>query len=101
MLNSYANLPTTEAARLIKRLCAHWGHKFSVDCGTDQGRIDFGTSQCQLIGHTNSLHIHLQCPDEETTGRMQGVVFDHLQRMGKHPLQQPSWTLISEINHVG
>lgn len=92
MLNSHAIISTNEAARLIKRLCAHWAHKFTVETEPNLGRIDFGTSQCRLTGDDASIRIDLRCPDEATTSRMQEVVFDHLQRMGKSELPQPVWS---------
>lgn len=90
-MNSYAIISTTEAARLIKRLCAHWGHAFTVEAKPNLGRINFGDSQCQLTGDDVSIRIDLNCPDETTANRMQNVVFDHLQRMGKTELPAPVW----------
>lgn len=92
MLNSHAIISTNEATRLIKRLCAHWAHKFSVEAEPNLGRIDFGDSQCQLRGDDASIHIELRSPDETTANHMQEVVFDHLQRMGKSKLPQPAWS---------
>jgi len=96
-MNSHASIATNEAARLIKRLCAHWGHKFTVKTESNLGRIDFGDSQCQLTGNDEHLRIDLHCPDQPTASRMQDVVFDHLQRMAKSQLSQPVWSSL----HVG
>lgn len=92
MYTSSTTLTTQEAPRLIKRLCTHWTHKFTVETGISLGRIDFGESQCLLTGDDESIHIELHCPDEATTSRMQEVVFDHLQRVGKSGLPQPVWS---------
>ena len=92
MLNSHATIPTNEAARLIKRLCAHWAHKFAVEAEPNLGRIDFGETRCQLSSDDQGIRVDLYCPDEATTSRMQDVVFDHLQRMGKSELPQPVWS---------
>lgn len=96
MLTTYATLHTTEAHRLIKRLCAHWSHKLTVEAEDGLGRIDFGESRCLLTANNEQLHIKLDCPDEATTERMQQVVFDHLKRMGKTELAEPVWS----SNHV-
>ena len=74
MLTTYATLDTSEAHRLIKRLCAHWSHKLTVEAEDGLGRIDFGESRCLLTADTERLHIKLDCPDEAASGRMQQVV---------------------------
>ncbi|TDQ36533.1 DUF2218 domain-containing protein [Thiopseudomonas denitrificans] len=92
MLTTYATLDTSEAHRLIKRLCAHWSHKLTVEAEDGLGRIDFGESRCLLTADTERLHIKLDCPDEAASGRMQQVVFDHLKRMAKAELAEPLWS---------
>lgn len=92
MHTSSTSLASPESARLIKRLCAHWAHKFTVESQPGQGLINFGDSQCRLSGDASTLHIQLQCPDPVTSNRMQQVVFDHLQRMGKHELPAAVWS---------
>lgn len=92
MLTTYAVLDTIEAHRLIKRLCAHWSHKLTVEVEDGLARIDFGESRCLLIADTEQLHIKLDCPDEATTERMHHVVFDHLKRMTKAGLTEPVWS---------
>lgn len=92
MLNAQAHISTSEAARLIKRLCAHWSHKLAVETEDGMGRIDFGESRCLLTADNEQLHIKLDCPDEATSERMQQVVFDHLKRMAKAELAEPVWS---------
>lgn len=92
MHSSTASLASPESARLIKRLCAHWGHKFAIDSTAERSLINLGDSQCRLTGDDSSLHIQLHCPDPATSSRMQQVVFEHLARMAKHELAQPNWS---------
>lgn len=91
MHTSSTSLASPESARLIKRLCAHWAHKFTVESQPGQGLINFGDSQCRLSSDDSSLHIQLHCPDPATSSRMQQMVFEHLERMAKHELTQPIW----------
>lgn len=92
MHTTQATLATTDAARLIKRLCAHWAHKFPVETETCLGKIDFGESRCTLSSDTEQLHIQLDCPNPTTSKRMQQVVIDHLQRMSKTELPPAVWS---------
>lgn len=92
MLTTSAALNTNEAHRLIKRLCANWSHKFTVETEDGLGRINFGDSRCLLTAKSEQLHIELDCPNEITAERMQQVVFDHLKRMAKTELTEPVWS---------
>lgn len=92
MFHVQAHILTPEAHRLIKRLCAHWSHKLTVDAEDGLGRIDFGESHCLLTADTEQLHIKLDCPDEAASERMQKIVFDHLKRMAKTELTEPAWS---------
>lgn len=92
MLNTQIRLTTLEATRLIKRLCTHWAHKFTVEVSEHQGHIDFGTCQCTLAANEKMLHIQLIGTDKEKLISMQTVVMDHLQRMTKTPLPTTAWS---------
>ncbi|AHL75671.1 cytochrome B561 [Stutzerimonas stutzeri] len=81
MLNSTAQIETSNPSRLIRRLCKHWSHKFEVSFDDQQGRIAFGEAQCLLTAGTGSLTAQVQTEDEAQLTRMETVVADHLQRM--------------------
>jgi len=36
----YALIETLQAARLINRLCKHWGHKFEVTLNEQEGGLE-------------------------------------------------------------
>ena len=96
MFNAHTTIITTEAERLIKRLCTHWGHKFSVEISGRTGRInfgpDFGHCQCLLTGSDQQLSIQLNGSEQADLEKLQPVVLEHLQRMAKEPLSDAVWT---------
>lgn len=79
MRTSQANLSTTDATRYIRRLCKHWSHKFTVSYDDQQGKIDFGSSNCQLFATTIHLTIQVTALQNDLEN-LQKVVIDHLQR---------------------
>lgn len=98
MFNTQIHIPTLEAKRLIKRLCTHWAHKFTVEVSEHEGHIDFGTCQCVLSAKDQALNIQLNGADKNTLNNMQTVVFDHLQRMTRAPLPETAWSPVQGAN---
>jgi hypothetical protein len=76
----YALIETLQAARLINRLCKHWGHKFEVTLNEQEGEIILPMGKCRLLGSETQLRAELE-GDAESMSRFQEVVADHLQRM--------------------
>lgn len=81
MHTSHAQVATANPARLIKRLCNHWRHKFPVQVDEQGGEIELPLGQCSLQVSPAGLQARLQSPDPEQLQRMQTVVAEHLQRM--------------------
>lgn len=79
MSTAYAVIQTEQPARLMKRLCKHWGHKFPVDAGEQQSTITLPLGICRMLC-ADILRVELQS-DEQQMPTFQQVVADHLQRM--------------------
>lgn len=79
MLTSIATIQVQQPERLMKRLCKHWGHKFPVELGEQQGSIDLPLGICRMRC-TDILWVELQS-DAEQMLTLQQVVADHLRRM--------------------
>lgn len=77
-------------ARVMKRLCRHWGHKFTVVVDANFGSVEFPNGRCEFIAQASLLHVSLSMP-EENQPRMQQVVADHLQRMAGEEVLAISW----------
>ncbi|AYC32343.1 DUF2218 domain-containing protein [Pseudomonas cavernae] len=73
-------------ARLMTRLCRHWGHKFTVELDEGRGAVEFPNGRCEFVSEVGLLQVSLRMP-EDNQARMQQVVAEHLQRMaGDEPL---------------
>lgn len=81
MTNSTSLVKTSAPARLISRLCRHWGHKFPVTVDNLNGEITLGIGHCSLKGSEAGLSVNLKAENVENLSRLEGVVALHLQRM--------------------
>ena len=76
-----ATVTTESPARLITRLCKHWGHKFPVRYDEREGEIELSIGRCHLSVVPAGLGVSLQAESPEQLQNLQQVVVDHLQRM--------------------
>ena len=75
-----------DPARLMRRLCKHWSHKFPVELDEHRGLVRFPTGTCEFLHEAQLLQVRLAMTAQELP-RMQQVVAEHLQRMaGDEPL---------------
>ena len=72
---------TTDAARVIRRLCKHWSHKYPVQMDDSSGVIQLNDVRVALRGEPDRMYIALDNPQGEVPLRLTGVVAEHLQRM--------------------
>ena len=86
-----ANISTTSAARIMKRLCKHWSHKLQVSYDDEQGRVLFDPAVLNMQVSPQSLQATLSHADEDTLIRLQQVVADHLQRMAQPEVLVIEW----------
>jgi hypothetical protein len=83
---------TQDGARVMRRLCRHWSHKFTVRFDDATGEIQINEVQLAMRVATDRLHVTLENPAGEVPQRLPGVVADHLIRMaGTEPPLQVSW----------
>lgn len=81
---SCATIPTTEASRLIKRLCTHWAHKFAVQWDAGQGEVPFdATTRATFRASDDTLHVQVESADSATLEKIEQVVASHLERMAR------------------
>ena len=91
MTFSSATITTVEPARIISRLCKHWGHKFAVSCDDAQGRIELPLGVVQLQVGEGQLTVRLQGLPGADMARFQQVVAEHAQRMARGETYQWAW----------
>lgn len=83
---------TAEGARVMRRLCRHWSHKFQVRFDDASGEIQISEVKLAMRVASDRLLVSLENPDGEIPPRLPGVVADHLIRMaGTEPPLQVSW----------
>ena len=83
---------TTEASRILKRLCKHWSHKFAVRFDDASGEIQLGDVRVLLRAAPERLFVTLENPQAEVPRRLMGVVADHLQRMAADSTLEVAWS---------
>jgi uncharacterized protein len=85
--------PTTDAARVMRRLCRHWSHKFPVRFDDTSGEIQINDVKLAMRVSEDRLHVLLENPAGEIPERLPGVVAAHLIRMaGTEPPLQVNWS---------
>ena len=87
-----ATIATPEASRLIRRLCTHWGHTFTVDFDEQQGVVTFHDDVVlRLRAGEDALEARIEACDTPALERFEGVVENHLQRMARATRLQFDW----------
>ena len=83
---------TPDAARVMRRLCRHWSHKFPVRFDDTSGEIQINDVQVAMRAAPDRLHVTLDNPAGDIPQRLPGVVAEHLVRMaGTEPPLQVDW----------
>ena len=88
---STATIVTAEPARIILRLCKHWGHKFSVAHDDAQGRVDLPFGPCVMLAGDGCLVFRLEGAPGNDMDRFEQVVADHAQRMARGETYTWDW----------
>jgi len=83
MPHSFADITSEDPARLLRRLCNHWQHKFEIERRDEQHALipmgEFGTTELTIMT-PGILHVQAQHTDSEQLPRLKQVIENHLQR---------------------
>jgi len=80
---STAEVVTENAASYMRKLCAHWSHKFAVTVEGDHGTIELPGAKCDMRASPAALTVRLELKEEDADEpRMRKVLEEHLQRFG-------------------
>jgi uncharacterized protein len=83
---------TADAARVMRRLCRHWSHKFEVRFDDHSGEIQINEVKLAMRVAPDRLQVSLEHPAGEIPERLPAVVAEHLIRMaGTEPPLQVDW----------
>ncbi len=77
---STAEATTANAASYMRKLCAHWSHKFAVTVEGDHGTIELPATKCELQASETMLTVRLELTEDADEERMRKVLEEHLQR---------------------
>ena len=84
---------TTDATRVIRRLCKHWSHKYPVQIEETSGVIQLNDVRVSLRAEPDRMYIALENPQGDVPLRLTGVVAEHLQRMaGAEQVLDVQWS---------
>ena len=86
-----ASITTVEPARIILRLCKHWGHKFSVGYDDTQGRVELPSALLRMRAGEGQLSFRLEAQPGADIARLEQVVADHAQRMARGETYRWDW----------
>ena len=77
-----AEVSTENAASYMRKLCAHWSHKFAVEVSESHGTIELPAAKCDLTAAPETLTVRLELKEDADEARLRKVVEEHLQRFG-------------------
>ena len=86
-----ATITTVEPARIILRLCKHWGHKFPVSYDDTQGRVELSNALLLMRAGEGQLIFRIEAPPDADIARLEQVVADHAQRMARGETYTWQW----------
>ncbi len=93
---STAEVATGNAASYMRKLCAHWSHKFATTVDGDHGTIELPAVTCDLQALPTTLLVRLELKEDADEARMRKVLEEHLQRFGFREELVFSWTSTSK-----
>ena len=82
--------PSQNASRIMRRLCKHWSHKYSVTVDDTNGVIELPNVRCSLHALDGRIDIVLH-GESDVPERLRGVVAEHLQRMAGEEQLEVTW----------
>ncbi|MFO1073416.1 MAG: DUF2218 domain-containing protein [Geminicoccaceae bacterium] len=80
MIQSLAQVATTQPSRYLQQLCKHFAHKLPVSFDTEAGSITFAAGRCQLAAREGVLELRAEAEDEARLREVENVVQRHLER---------------------
>ena len=84
-MKSTADIVTTDAARIAKRLVNHWKHKFEIEQEPSSFTIIMPEARVLLNPQAEHLYVSIEASGDKLS-HLEHVVLDHLIRMGQVPL---------------
>ncbi len=71
---------TPNAAKYIRQLCSHWGHKLEVTQGEGTGMVRFPMGTATFAATATELNVTIDAADAADAAQLKRVVESHLDR---------------------
>ncbi len=79
-MQSVARFGTDSAHRYLETLCQHFGRKVAVQCGEEQGWVQFPFGRCDMTADSKRLEMTASADDADDLDLVVDVVTRHLER---------------------
>ena len=89
---STATITTVEPARIILRLCKHWGHKWPVRYDDSSGEVDLPSGRVRMRAGDGKLTVRLEGVPGADMAHLEQVLAEHAQRMAREEVFEWNWT---------
>lgn len=80
---SHSEILTDDGARIVKRLCNHWKHKFEITENDGKFEIPFPDAKVVLQATATQIIIDIHTEKSDVIEQCQNVVVNHLNRMAQ------------------
>jgi len=93
MPRTLADITSNDPARLLRRLCNHWRHKFEIERRDDLHALiplgEVGTAEFTIT--PGVLHVDAQHAEREQLPCLQQVIANHLERFARDETLRFEW----------
>ena len=78
MIQQHAQATTSEASRIMQRLCYHFGRKVPAECNAERGTVSFPWGRCEMRATATTLHFTCSAEREEQLASGREVIDGHM-----------------------
>ena len=83
VIQSKSTIESNDGARIVKRLCNHWKHKFEITEQDGKFNIPFPEASVILEATDQQILIEINTEQADKLEHYQNVVINHLNRMAQ------------------
>lgn len=80
MYQAQTRIQTDRASRYLKALCNHFSRKVSAQYSDNEGVVQFGFADCEMVADDHSLKITVEADNTENFERVKYIIHEHLQQ---------------------
>ena len=92
MIQSRADVATSQPSRYLQQLCKHFAHKLPVSFDPERGSIAFAMGRCLLAAREGVLELRAEAADPAALAQVENVVQRHLERFAFREPPAIAWS---------